>query len=400
MSTNHWATIPLKSLGEFRNGVNFDKSKKGVGEIGLINVKDIFADIPRIDFEALDKVDLANEKGIERFYVQSGDLFFVRSSVKRDGVGLVSMSDHDNNKAIHCGFVIRFRPDSSKVNSRFLAYLLRSPLYRQKIIGISGGSAIINVSQDTLGNLAIDIPPIATQERIANVISTYDELILNNVRRISILEQMAQALYQEWFGKVDKESLPKGWEVKTLGDIAQEIRRNVHPNDLDPETPYFGLEHLPRKSIALSEWGKAGDVQSTKLAFKKGEILFGKIRPYFHKVGVAPLDGVASSDTIIITPKSPEYFGHVLSYIFSQEFVNHATRTSQGTKMPRANWGVLVKYPIIIPPKPILEQFNQTINDFVSLIQNLLFRNRNLRQTRDLLLPRLVSGEIDMSSLS
>ncbi len=195
---------------------------------------------------------------------------------------------------------------------------------------------------------------------------------------------------------VQGKSLPEGWKAKTLGDIAQDIRRNVHPNDIDPETPYFGLEHLPRKSIALSEWGKVGDVQSTKLAFKKGEILFGKIRPYFHKVGVAPLDGVASSDTIIIAPKSPEYFGLVLGCVFSEAFVNHATQTSQGTKMPRANWKVLVKYPVLIPPKLLLEQFNQITQDIVEFIHNLLFRNRNLRQTRDLLLPRLVSGEIDV----
>ena len=152
MTSNKWLSTPLKLLGEFKNGVNFGKEKKRQGELRLINVKDIFTDIPVIDFETLDNVDLANEKGIENYFVKSGDLFFVRSSVKRDGVGLVSTASQDNLQAIHCGFVIRFRPKSQNINSRFLAYLLRSPLYRQKIIGMSGGSAIININQETLGN--------------------------------------------------------------------------------------------------------------------------------------------------------------------------------------------------------------------------------------------------------
>lgn len=122
--------------------------------------------------------------------------------------------------------------------------------------------------------------------------------------------------------------------------------------------------------------------------------MFGKIRPYFHKVGVAPLDGVSSTDAIVIVPKEPEYFGITLSYVSSEDFVNHATQTSQGTKMPRANWDVLVKYPIHIPPKDILTKHNEFIRDIVDMIQNLLFANRNLRRTRDLLLPRLVSGEV------
>ena len=120
MTNKGWLSTPLKSLGEFRNGVNFGKDKKQQGGLRLINVKDIFTDIPVLDFETLDNVDLADEKGIEKYFVESGDLFFVRSSVKRDGVGLVSMASRDNLQAIHCGFVIRFRPNSQNINPRFL----------------------------------------------------------------------------------------------------------------------------------------------------------------------------------------------------------------------------------------------------------------------------------------
>jgi type I restriction enzyme S subunit len=140
-------------------------------------------------------------------------------------------------------------------------------------------------------------------------------------------------------------------------------------------------------------------VQSTKLTFQQNEILFGKIRPYFHKVVVAPVDGICSSDTIVIVPKAPEYFAIVLTCVSSEAFVDHATQTSQGTKMPRANWDVLVKYPVPLLPEAVMTQFNDFVQDIVQQIHNLVLRNSNLRRTRDLLLPKLVSGELDVAAL-
>jgi type I restriction enzyme S subunit len=191
--------------------------------------------------------------------------------------------------------------------------------------------------------------------------------------------------------------IPKGWEISQLGSIAEEVRRNVDPSTLPPDTPYIGLSNIPRKSIALTEWGYAKDAGSNKLQFKKGEILFGKIRPYFHKVALAPIDGICSGDTIIIMPKKPELFAFVLSIVSSKDFVAYATASSKGTKMPRADWDVLVKYPVIIPELSILRRFNSMIRNTVDLIQTLIFMNRNLRKVRDLLLPRIISGDIDIS---
>ena len=255
-------------------------------------------------------------------------------------------------------------------------------------------------------------PPIQLQRKTAAILGAYDDLIENNTRRIKILEEMAQAIYREWFVEfrfpehegvemVESELglIPQGWEVGTLGDLAESVRRNIKPSDINQKTPYFGLEHLPRKSIALSNWNSVDSINSVKLGFKKGEILFGKIRPYFHKVGVAPLDGICSSDTIVIRPKSNKCFSMILFCVSSDHFIEYATTTSQGTKMPRADWKVLVKYPVIIPPDQITQHFGIFVQDVVAKIQNLIFQNKNLRQTRDLLLPKLISGEIDVSEL-
>lgn len=277
----------------------------------------------------------------------------------------------------------------------FVSYLLRTLHFA----GQNVAGAVPGVNRNYLHLLPVRIPVVPLQRKIAAVLSAYDDLIEVDTRRIRILEQMAQAVYREWFGKVDPQALPEGWRVGQLGDIAMEVRRSVQPDQIDPATPYFGLEHLPRNSIALSEWGTAREVQSTKLEFSEGAILFGKIRPYFHKVGVAPIDGVASSDTIVISPKEVAYFGLVLSSVSSEDFVNHATQTSKGTKMPRADWGVLVKYPILLPPQDILIRHNDFVHDTVELIKTLIFVDRNLRRTRDLLLPRLVGGDLDVGAI-
>lgn len=297
-----------------------------------------------------------------------------------------------------------------KLFTRYVYFALRLKLELMK--NMSTGVATKFLTLTLLNQTQIPVPPLATQRKIAAILSAYDDLIENNLRRIKILEAMAQNLYREWFVKfrfpghqntrfVDSPlgPIPEGWEVKTLGELAVQERRGVDPRSVAPDMPYVGLEHIPRKSFALREWGQAADVQSTKFLFREGEILFGKIRPYFHKVSVAPMAGICSSDTIVIRTLEPKYFGPVLCCVFSEEFVDHATQTSNGTKMPRANWDVLVEYPIVIPSESVLMSFTKQTREVITLAQNLVAKNANLRQTRDLLLPKLISGELDVSEL-
>lgn len=304
------------------------------------------------------------------------------------------------------------RPDPAKISTRFLFYYFFSTEWRGTVAqNLLIGSTVDRIPLTRFPEFPIVLPPLDVQHRIADILSAYDDLIENNTRRIAILEEMAQAIYREWFVNfrfpgheqvemVESEMgpVPVGWEVRTLGELAEEVRRSIDPKQVDPETPYFGLEHLPRRSIALSEWGQASDVQSTKLSFFRGEILFGKIRPYFHKVGVAPVDGICSSDAIVIRPRADKYGPLVLTCVSSDSFVAHATQTSQGTKMPRANWSVLVEYRLAVPPPGLLDQFQGIVDDVVDQIYNLIFRSRNLRRTRDVLLPRLISGEIEVGA--
>jgi len=295
------------------------------------------------------------------------------------------------------------------LEQRFLNHFSKTIAFRNYIIAHARGAANqVRMSIELLKEMPVPAPPLRTQRCIASVLSAYDDLIENNTRRIAILEEMARRLYEEWFvqfrfpGHEEAETegeLPKGWLGKELGDLATETRDAIHPSQVPGETPYVGLEHIPRRSITLNDWSTADSVGSSKLLFKRGDILFGKIRPYFHKVVIAPLDGVCSTDTIVLRPKSQKLSALVLCCASSDTFVKHATQTSNGTKMPRADWKVLRHFPVVVPAETILAQFNSCLEPIVRHTRTLMFKNANLRAQRDLLLPKLISGEIDVSNL-
>ena len=405
----HWETWTFADLlaEPARNGIYKKKEFHGRGQ-KIINMGELFS-YDFISSQEMKRVEL-NDRELANCLVKDGDLLFARRSFVLEGSGRCALVVQPPEDTTFESSLIRARPNPDWADPRFLFYLFRSPQGSALIASIATRTAVSGIRGSELALLKVPKPPLPTQRKIAAVLSAYDDLIENNTRRIEILEEMVQAIYREWFVEfrfpgheevqmVDSELglIPQGWEVGKLGDLAESVRRNIKPSDINQETPYFGLEHLPRKSIALSNWDTVDSINSAKLAFKKGEILFGKIRPYFHKVGVAPLDGICSSDAIVIRSKRNECFATTLSCVSSEHFIEYATMTSQGTKMPRADWKVLVKYPILIPPDQIAQRFARFVRDVVDQIQNLIFRNINLRQTRELLLPKLISGEIDVS---
>jgi len=259
---------------------------------------------------------------------------------------------------------------------------------------------------------------------VTHILGSLDDKIELNRRMNETLEAMARAIFKSWFvdfdpvrakatGRqpfgMDAETsalfpnsfedsrigkVPKGWKVANLGEVAENPRRVTSPSDVSPSTPYVGLEHMPRKSIALATWGRSDEVTSGKSAFLEGEILFGKLRPYFHKVGVAPLDGVCSTDIVVVKPKSAEWYGLVLGHLSSKEFVDYADAVSTGTKMPRTSWHDMARYEICVPDQRFAETFGSFVKTCVTKIRQNIHESQTLASIRDALLPKLISGEI------
>jgi type I restriction enzyme S subunit len=188
--------------------------------------------------------------------------------------------------------------------------------------------------------------------------------------------------------------IPEGWVLSAMGDIGHQRREQVAPDDTAEGTAYIGLEHMPRRCIALSNWGTADTVTSAKSRFKTGEILFGKLRPYFHKVGPAPVDGVCSTDIVVLSAKRTNEAAWLLMLVSSDEFVSHANQTSAGTKMPRTNWRDMASFPMALPPVDLLGAFQQIAAPMLDLIRQNIWESRKLTALRNYLLPKLLRGEV------
>lgn len=282
------------------------------------------------------------------------------------------------------------RPNPAKLDSRFLYYYFFSPEWRKTVTENTViGATVDRLPIKTFPSFKISLPPLPVQRRIADILSAYDDLIENNRRRISILEETARLAYHKWFGGHNA-----GAVGAVLGDVCCEVKRSVKPDAIPPNTPYIGLEHMPRRSISLCEWETAQKISSTKLAFEADDILFGKIRPYFHKVGIAFVDGVASSDAIVIKPLRPELHAYVLMTVSSDAFVAAASQgMKEGSKMPRADWKQLLNYPIVIPDDATLDAFNGILKPILKQLKTLCFSIRVLADASDMLLPRLMKGD-------
>lgn len=303
------------------------------------------------------------------------------------------------NQAVNCVVV-----DTEQFDIMYVYYLLQLTIPTVKLLNSGTASGRENVSKSVFENIDVRVIKERTKQVvIGQQLSEYDSLIENNNCRISILEEMAQSLYREWFIKkvqafldLPLEKVPEGWKLRKLSDLVNFKRNTIKKGSVSPNTPYMGLEDFPRKSIALSNWDEIDEIGSNKLAFEHGDILFGKIRPNFHKVGVAQINGLCSSDTFVLSPIESDHHALISMVTFSDEFVAQAVQTSQGSKMPRANWDVLKDFPVWLPPQDILEKFNAVVNPAIEQIRVLSLKNRNLKKQRNILLPKLISGEIEL----
>jgi type I restriction enzyme S subunit len=316
------------------------------------------------------------------------------------------------------------RPDPTKINLEYFGYAIGFKQNEIELLG-EGSTGQTELKRELLTEIEIPVPPIQIHKKIVEIISSLDAKIELNRQMNQTLEAMAHAIFKSWFVDFDpvyakmegrdyplppeimdlfpeelEESelglIPKGWRVGTVGDIAENPKNVVHPNEVNEATYYVGLEHMPRKNIALDTWDYSEKVTSNKYAFSKGNILFGKLRPYFHKVGITPVDGICSTDIIVVNGKDNDYQNLLLFLLSSTVFVNSVSAASTGTKMPRTDWKYMQSYEIPLPPEIILKKFNSIVKSMVEKIVLNIHTSKNLENFRDVLLPKLIKGELDL----
>lgn len=252
------------------------------------------------------------------------------------------------------------------------------------------GAVQPKLNKAMLCSIPIYLPEdIEEQTAIASVLSSLDDKIDLLHRQNATLEKMAETLFRQWFVEEAKEDI-----TVPLSKYADNIRVNVKVEDLKEYDHYVGLEHIPRKHIVLINWGKTDSLVSNKSVFKKDDILFGKLRSYFHKVVFAPIKGVCSTDILVIRPKKKEWFSFCLFWFFNKDVVDHSDLGSGGTRMPRTSWEIVSNYQIPAPDIKQIEEFNDIVNPMIEKIKINVTQIRTLTTLRDTLLPKLMSGEV------
>lgn len=388
----------LYAIGS-RNGLSKPSKVRGAG-YKMINMGELFSydriyDIP-MELVPLSDSEKANAK------IEIGDLLFARQSLVLEGAGKCSIVMETSPLTVFESHLIRVRL-SEDANPMFYYYYFCSPLSPVKTIVSQCAQAGIRGSD--LQELEVLFPPKEIQDKVATILSTYDNLIETNQKQIKLLEEAAQRLYKEWY--VDLrfpgyenvavvDGVPEGWKKISLQNICTVIKQVLSSEKIPREIPYIGLEHMPRRDICLSNWGNSSDVNSSKYVYCEGDILFGKIRPYFHKVGFALNNGITSTDNIIMRAVKGVW-GLLLMTVSSVAFVDYSYKTcKEGSKMPRADWNAMKKYPVLVAVDAVQSKFEERIDTITKQIKVLAYQNHKLAEARDRLLPKLMNGELEV----
>lgn len=280
-------------------------------------------------------------------------------------------------------------------DTRFLCYLLNS----MDLSGYVTGSAQPKLSQANLNAVTINIPDISSQRKIVEYLYMIDQKIETNRRVNDNLQQQAQALYRSWF--IDYTpfggTVPADWCRGKLKDILQLQKRAIKAGAA-PELPYLPIDTIPMKTFAVSDFRPNEEAQSSLIQFSKDDILIGAMRVYFHRVIIAPCDGITRTTCFVLKPTNHAYLSFGLLTCDLDSSIDHAQNTSKGSTMPYAVWdGGMGEIEIVIPPLEVAKEFNELVLPMLRQIQNSYFEVKALRELRDSLLPRLMSGNLDVS---
>ncbi len=317
--------------------------------------------------------------------------------------------------------------DQTKVLPMFLYYYFRSELGQHELLSHTGGSGVPAISSPltTLRNAAIYLPPLPTQRKIAAILSAYDDLIENNTRRIGILEEMAQSFYREWFvhfrfpGHEKKrlvESalglIPEGWEVVTVGDISTLYRgRSYTGTDI---TTVNGLPFLNLKCIERDGGFRYDGIKRYQGPYKEaqttqaGDIIMAvtdmtQERRLVARAARVPATGEAkfvfSMDLVKIAPQDESYRDYLYGMFRFSSFPDEVKQYANGANVLHLSPERIENFLFPLAPEALCTKYSAICSDMYKACDILHAKNANLRRTRDLLLPKLISGEVDVEGL-
>jgi len=402
-----------------RNGIYKKKEFHGRGQ-KIINMGELFS-YNFISNQEMKRVEL-NEKEKENYLLQDGDLIFARRSLVLEGSGKCSIIVNPSEPTTFESSIIRLRLKQTIAEPIFFYYLFSSPLGRALMASIASRTAVSGITSTDLINLKVPVPPLPTQKKIAAILSAYDDLIENNTRRIKIHEDMAQGLYREWFVEFhfpghekvamvearDGRMMPEGWVTKKIEDVCSKLASGGTPARkeakywADGTIDWYKTKELQDNFLFNSEEKISDDglQKSSAKIFPDNTIIIALYAaPTLGRLGILTKSSTFNQATCGLIPDENQCnmpFIY-LSLLNSREYFYSI---AMGAAQQNINMKKLRETPIIIPDKEIMNEFSQIVTPIFLKIKNIANQNLILNETRDLLLPRLIEGEIDVSDFN
>ncbi len=349
---------------------------------------------------------------------RSGDLIMAREAP----VGNVAMVPHGFSPCLGQRTLL-IRPDVRHVVPKFLSYFLNGPYVQQLIHAKTNGATVPHLNMSDVRALRLpELPSLTEQARVADVLAAYDELIESNRQRIKILESMARALYREWFvlfrfpGHENHPcvqsalgEIPEGWEVVRLGAVADTVRgRSYRSVDLADEggLPFLNLKCIDRdggfRRSGLKRY--VGEFKDVHVA-SKGDIVIAvtdmtQERRIVARAALVPtLDdeyGIFSMDLVRIEPKENMPKTFLYSLLRYSSFADEVKQHANGANVLHLSPDRILDFRFSLPPAELTRRYSNLVVPLLERVDILVNQIENLRRTRDLLLPRLLSGAIDL----
>ena len=378
-----WETVRLGDIADFSNGLNFDKSaySNGIKLIGVSNFGNRFSpdfsDLSEVSAEVVREADL----------LQEGDIVFVRSNGNKELVGRCMLIAEAAEPVTYSGFVIRCRiHNPQKYNPVFFTYHFKNKAFRQTMAGTAVGANIQNLSQGRLSSYAAFIPDYDSQHRIAGILSAYDDLIDNNQKQIKRLEEAAQRLYKEWFIDLRfpghesipfHDGIPEGWERKAVTDLL-EIK--------------YGKDHKALTDGAIPVYGSGGIMRKVEPVLYSGESVLIPRKGSLNNILYVTGDFWTIDTMFYSVPKAPNIAKYM--YLFLSRLDMYSFNI--GAAVPSMTVKILDGINVLLPSEEILLRFESVISPMFEKNRVLEKQIETASQARDRLLPKLMSGEIEV----
>jgi type I restriction enzyme S subunit len=331
-------------------------------------------------------------------------------SKNADTLGYAALVPNDEKIYLHNQRIGLVSIVSKEIDMKFLYWILRTPWYQRRIANTSNGANVKHTSPQRIYNYKFMLPDLPTQKRIADNLSTYDDLIEKNKRRIELLEKAAQELYKEWFVRFHfpnyKQTklingLPEGWEVKRISEICY-VTDGTHdtPKPTDEGIPLITGRCINNGFIDFNSAYYISREDHEKIkkrsGLKTGDIIFSNIGTVGNTCLVDYLHEFSVKNVIIFKPENEvisNFMYYMLTNPLSQEIFSSQTN---GASQQFVGLTFMRRFKILVPKVELLNEFSEKITTLIELKRSIYIQNENLKKQRDLLLPRLMSGRLEV----